>query len=53
MRCCIDYQRLNALRIRDSYPIPRIDELIDYLGEETIFSTLDANAGYWKIGIEN
>ena len=49
LRFCIDYRRLNALTIRDSYPIPRMDECIDSLGDATVFSTLDANAGYWHI----
>ena len=49
LRFCIDYRRLNTLTIRDSYPIPRMDECIDSLGDATVFSTLDANAGYWQI----
>jgi hypothetical protein len=41
MRFCIDYRRLNALTVRDSYPLPRMEECIDSLGDATIFSTLD------------
>ena len=48
-RFCVDYRKLNALTIRDAYPIPRMDECIDSLGEATIFTTLDANSGYWQI----
>lgn len=48
----IDYRRLNALMIPDSYPIPRMDECIDSLRSAKIFSTLDANSGYWKIEID-
>lgn len=33
LRVCIDYRRLNAVRIRDSYPIPRIDECIGFFGD--------------------
>ena len=43
MRFCIDYRRLNALTIRDSYPLPRMDECIDSLGDAQVFSTLDCN----------
>ena len=49
LRFFIDYRRLNELTVRDSYPIPRMDECIDSLGEARIFSTLDANSGYWQI----
>lgn len=50
-RFCIDYRRLNAITIRDSYPIPRMDECIDSLGEASVFTTLDANSGYWQVEI--
>ena len=49
LRFCVDYRRLNALTLRDSYPIPRMDECMDSLGEARIFTTLDANCGYWQI----
>jgi hypothetical protein len=41
MRFCFDYRRLNALMVRGSYPLPRMEECIDSLGDATIFSTLD------------
>ena len=49
LRFCVDYRRLNAETVRDSYPIPRMDECIDSLGDAQLFSTLDANSGYWQI----
>lgn len=52
LRFYVDYRRLNAVTIRDSYPIQRIDECIDSLGSAEIFSTLDCNWGYWQIGID-
>lgn len=51
LRFCVDYRRLNALTVRDSYPIPRMDECIDSLADATIFTTLDANSGHWQIEI--
>jgi hypothetical protein len=51
MRFCADYRRLNALMVKDSYPLPRMDECIDSLGDATIFSTLDCNSGYWQIPV--
>jgi hypothetical protein len=43
MRFCVDYRRVNALTIRDTYPLPSIDECIDSLGDAQLFSTLDCN----------
>lgn len=48
-RFCIDYRRLNSLTKRDSYPLPRMDEFIDSLGDANFFTTLDANSGYWQV----
>jgi Reverse transcriptase (RNA-dependent DNA polymerase) len=51
MRFCIDYRRLNTVTVRDSYPLPRMDECIDSLGDARVFSTLDFNSGYWQIPV--
>eukprot|EP00170_Pyropia_yezoensis_P000290 contig_1820_g291 len=50
-RFCIDYRRLNERTVKDSYPLPRMDDCLDSLGEAGIFSTLDCNAGYWQIPV--
>jgi len=51
LRFCVDYRLLNVVTKKDTYPLPRMDECIDSLGEATIFSTLDCNAGYWQVAI--
>jgi len=51
VRFCIDYRKLNVMTVKDAYPIPRMDECIDYLGNARLFSTLDCNAGYWQIPV--
>ena len=52
LRFCIDDRLLNALNLRESYPIHRIDKYIDSLGEATVFSILDCNSGYRQIEID-
>ncbi len=37
-RFCVDYRRMNALSLKDSYPLPRMDECIDSLGDANFFT---------------
>ena len=49
MQFCVDYWKLNAVTVRYSYPLPRMDECIESLGGATVFTTLDCNSGYWQV----
>ena len=50
-RVVCDWRALNALTIKNRYPLPRIDETLDKLGGAKIFSSLDLNSGYFQIRI--
>ena len=49
IRLAIDYRALNAQTFDQHHPIPRIDDLIDRLGEAKYFSSLDLKSGYYQM----
>ena len=47
LRFCVDYKALNAVTIRDKYPLPNHEDLTDQLAEAKYFTNLDLGSGYW------
>eukprot|EP00253_Pinus_taeda_P028570 PITA_28570 len=50
-RMCIDYKALNKITIKNSYPFPHIDDLLDQLKEVVYFSKLDLHNGYHQVRV--
>jgi hypothetical protein len=48
---CVDHQPLNAVKIKNKYPLPRIDILFDQLFKAKVFSKIDLRSGYHQINI--
>ena len=51
LRFCIDFRALNKITKTGTFPLPRIDDLLDQLGKAKFFSTLELASGYWQFRI--
>ena len=48
-RMCIDFKKLNKACPKDSYPLPRIDQLVDATSGHELLTVMDAFSGYNQI----
>ena len=51
IRLCVDYRRLNAVTRVDAYPMPRMDDILDQVGQAKYITTLDLAKGYWQVPV--
>ncbi len=51
-RFCIDFRKLNAVTVKDSYPLPRASEALDSLAGASWFSTMDLSSGYLQVELD-
>lgn len=49
IRMCVDYRQLNNRTVRDSYALPRIEEILDTLAGSKYFTVLDMKSGYHQV----
>ena len=51
IRLCVDYRKLNAMTQVDAYPMPRIDDILDQVGQARYITTLDVAKGYCQVPV--
>jgi len=51
LRMCVDYRALNKVTIKNKYPVPLIQDLMDRLCGASIFTKLDLRSRYWQVQV--
>ena len=50
-RMCIDYRALNKITVKNRYPLPKVEELMDRLHGARYFTKIDLSSGYHQIRV--
>ncbi|CAA9997935.1 unnamed protein product [Nesidiocoris tenuis] len=50
-RFCVDYRLLNSITVKDSYPLPLVEQILDQLRNAKFLSSLDIKSAFWQIKI--
>ncbi|GFX46990.1 hypothetical protein TNCV_316131 [Trichonephila clavipes] len=51
-RMCIDYRKLNQKLVKDKFPLPIIEDVLDTLQEGKVYSTLDLRNGFFHVDVD-
>ena len=51
VRLCVDYRKLNAITVPDTYPLPRMDDLLHDAKHTVYMSTIDLKSGYHQVNV--
>ena len=51
VRFCCDYRKLNLVTLKDSQPLPRVDDTFDALNFSSWYSTVDMRQGFWQVRV--
>ena len=49
LRMCVDYRALNKVTVKNKYPVPLVQDLMDRLSKASWFTKLDLRSGYWQV----
>ncbi|GJZ49209.1 putative reverse transcriptase domain-containing protein [Tanacetum coccineum] len=52
-KMCIDYRELHKLIVKNRYPLPRIDDLLDQLQGSSVYSKIDLRSGYHQLRVKD
>jgi len=52
LRLCTDFRKVNAVTVPDPFPLPRVEDLLDRVGQARYLTKLDMTRGYWQVPLD-
>ena len=52
LRLCTDFKKVNAVTVPDPFPLPRVEDLLDRVGQSKYLTKLDMTCGYWQVPLD-
>jgi len=52
LRLCTDFRKINAVTVYDPFPLPRVENLLDRVGQDRFLTKLDMSRNYWQIPLD-
>ena len=52
LRLCTDFRKVNAVTVPDPFPLPRVEDLLDRVGQAKFLTKLDMTRGYWQVPLD-
>ena len=52
LRLCTDFRKVNDVTVPDPFPLPRVEDLLDRVGEARYLTKLDMTRGYWQVPLD-
>jgi len=52
LRLCTDFRKINVVTVSDPFPLPRVENLLDRVGQDRFLTKLDMSRSYWQIPLD-
>ena len=52
LRLCTDFRKVNPVTVPDPFPLPRVEDLLDRVGQARYLTKLDMTRGYWQVPLD-
>jgi len=52
IRLCVEYRKVNSMSVPDPFPLPRVEDLVDKVGQAKYLTKIAMTRGYWQVPLD-